>query len=184
MPLRGEETTATEVYNALISSIANVYRDVMTTGFIDEYAHRDEYKLFNNPHRVVDGPCYAFLVHGKGPAVGGVGFAMTRDMDAASTNVNIANNNIENVVCFTNEVPASVVDGIVQNDARGAIVQLVNTFTGFLLIRIDPPTDPLPFVNGKKNVTKRVGRVWFLLRRPRAKKSRGRAFPTRLVCPS
>ena len=129
MPLRGEETTATEVYNALISSIANVYRDVMTTGFIDEYAHRDEYKLFNNPHRVVDGPCYAFLVHGKGPAVGGVGFAMTRDMDAASTNVNIANNNIENVVCFTNEVPASVVDGIVQNDARGAIVQLVNTFT-------------------------------------------------------
>eukprot|EP01082_Thalassiosira_pseudonana_P006261 g5838.t1 g5838 contig20:267481-269540(+) len=129
MPLRGRVTTVTEVYDAIVSSIANVYRDVMNTGFIDEYAHPDEYKLFNNPHRVVDGPCYAFLVHGKGPAVGGVGFAMTRDIDAASTNVNIANNNIENVVCFTNEVPASVVDGIVQNDARGAIVQLVNTFT-------------------------------------------------------
>jgi hypothetical protein len=126
MPLRGEETTATEVYNALISSIANVYRDVMTTGFIDEYAHRDEYKLFNNPHRVVDGPCYAFLVHGKGPAVGGIGFNQTSNM---STNVNIANNVIENVVCFTNEVPASVIDGAVQNDARGGIVQLINTFT-------------------------------------------------------
>eukprot|EP00970_Alexandrium_tamarense_P004466 scaffold759_cov290-Alexandrium_tamarense.AAC.2 len=47
---------------------------------------------------------------------------------------------------------------------------------GFLLIRTDPPTDPLPFVNGKKNVTKRVGGVWCLLRRPRTKKLAGVHF--------
>lgn len=96
MKLRGSNTTASEVYNKLVSSIANVYRDVMNTGFIDEEAHPSEYKLFNNPHRVVDGPCYAFLVHGKGPAVGGVGFEISSDEATISKDVVIQDNLIKN----------------------------------------------------------------------------------------
>ena len=96
MMLRGSNTTAAEVYSKIVSSIANVYRDVMNTGFIDKEAHPTEYKLFNNPHRVVDGPCYAFLVHGKGPAVGGVGFNISSDDASISKDVVIQDNLIKN----------------------------------------------------------------------------------------
>lgn len=96
MTLRGSNTTAAEVYSKLVSSIANVYRDVMNSGFIDKKAHPTEYKLFNNPHRVVDGPCYVFLVHGRGPAVGGVGFNISSDETAISKDVVIQDNLIKN----------------------------------------------------------------------------------------
>ena len=69
----------------------------MEQGFIDSVSHPNEFKLFNNPHHVIDGPCYAFLVHGKGPAVGGQGFTMSVNETAISESVDIRNNQIENV---------------------------------------------------------------------------------------
>ena len=49
----------------------NVYGNVvLVDGQIDEVKHPQEYHLFNNTFYVVDGPGYAFLVHGLGPAVG------------------------------------------------------------------------------------------------------------------
>jgi len=71
--MRNVTTTSESVYDALVASIANVYRDVLSTGFINPSSHPDDHKLYHNVHKVVDGPCYAFLVHGKGPAVGGQG---------------------------------------------------------------------------------------------------------------
>jgi hypothetical protein len=79
-----------------------------------------------------------------------------------------------------------MVDGSARKDRPGSSRNTRHTYgdlTGFLLIRTDPPTDPLPFVNGKKNVTKRVGRVWFYSDAREQKNSRA-CFPTRLVCPS
>lgn len=101
MKLRGKKTTAAQVYNSLVRSIANVYRDIMEQGVVDSDAHPNEFKLFNNPHRVIDGPCYAFLVHGKGPAVGGQGFLMSVNESSVSESVDIRNNQIENVSPFT-----------------------------------------------------------------------------------
>eukprot|EP00804_Cyclotella_cryptica_P026688 CCRYP_007918-RA/>CCRYP_007918-RA protein AED:0.35 eAED:0.35 QI:932/1/1/1/1/1/3/166/417 len=129
MNLRGKKTTAAQVYTSLIRSIANVYRDVMEQGFVDSVSHPNEFKLFNNPHHVIDGPCYAFLVHGKGPAVGGQGFTMSVNESSISESVDIRNNQIENIRCFTNEVPALVVNNTVQIDARGAVFQLIDTLT-------------------------------------------------------
>ncbi|KAL7519875.1 hypothetical protein ACHAWX_004632 [Stephanocyclus meneghinianus] len=129
MKLRGKKTTAAQVYNSLVRSIANVYRDIMEQGFVDSDAHPNEFKLFNNPHRVIDGPCYAFLVHGKGPAVGGQGFLMSVNESSVSESVDIRNNQIENIQCFTNEVPALVINNTVQIDARGAVFQLIDTLT-------------------------------------------------------
>ena len=126
MTLGGVVKSVEDVYATLVNHIANVYKDVMETGFIDEATHPDEYSLYNNPKRVVDGPCYVFLVHGKGPAVGGFGEIQAEDVSALSSNVIIANNNAQNIKCFTNEVLATVVDGAVQNDARGAIMQFYN----------------------------------------------------------
>ncbi|KAL3797384.1 hypothetical protein HJC23_010510, partial [Cyclotella cryptica] len=115
MILSGTQTTATEVYANLIISVANVYRDVMSTGFINEDSHPDEFNLFNNPHHITDAHCYAFFVHGDGNS-------------STSRNVVIENNDIRNVQCFTNEAPSIVINEVVQNDANGAAVQLVNTF--------------------------------------------------------
>ena len=126
MTLGGVVKSVEDVYATLVNHIANVYKDVMETGFIDEATHPDEYSLYNNPKRVVDGPCYVFLVHGKGPAVGGFGEIQAEDVSALSGNVTIVNNHAQNIKCFTNEVLATVVDGAVQNDARGAIMQFYN----------------------------------------------------------
>lgn len=66
--------SAADVYNELIVSINKVYDDVVLgDGFIDKDKHPEEHYLFDNPFRAVDGPCYAFLAHGLGPAVGGQG---------------------------------------------------------------------------------------------------------------
>jgi hypothetical protein len=123
MTLGGSVKSVEAVYDNLVGHIANVYRDVMEDGFINNATHPDEYSLYDNPKRVVDGPCYVFLVHGKGPAVGGFGEVQAENADALSNNVAILNNNAQNIKCFTNEVLATVVDGAVQNDARGAILQ-------------------------------------------------------------
>lgn len=127
MTLGGTVKSVQDVYNTLVGHIANVYKDVMEQGEINDRTHPDEFKLYNNPHRVIDGPCYVFLVHGKGPAVGGFGFAQATDASALSSNVAILNNKAQNIRCFTNEVLASVSEGRVQNDARGAILQFYNS---------------------------------------------------------
>jgi hypothetical protein len=56
MLLRGKMTTAADAYAKLMVSINNVYNDVMKTGSIDPINHSEEFKLFDNPNRVVDGP--------------------------------------------------------------------------------------------------------------------------------
>ncbi|KAL7538809.1 hypothetical protein ACHAXR_008806, partial [Thalassiosira sp. AJA248-18] len=126
--------SAVDVYDNLIAAIDNVYGDIIgSDGKINESNHPDEYNLFNNPFNVVDGPCYAFLVHGRGPAVGGQGENFNEDDGTAtSSNVVIKNNTIKNIKCWNNEVPALFGDcgghGCVVNDARGSVFQTVKTF--------------------------------------------------------
>ena len=58
MMLRGEVVSAATLYDSLIQSINNVYNDVINgiDGKIDEISHPEEYRLFNNQFRTVDGP--------------------------------------------------------------------------------------------------------------------------------
>lgn len=58
MMLRNEVVTASDLYDLLIEKINIVYNDIMNIGEIDAVAHPDEFRLFNNPHRVIDGPWY------------------------------------------------------------------------------------------------------------------------------
>ena len=91
--LKGKTVTAAELYDSLIDSINNVYSDVVINnnnnggGIINKDLHPIEYELFNNDFHVVDGPCYAFLVHGKGPAVGGQGFILDNEQDDTTSRV-------------------------------------------------------------------------------------------------
>jgi len=132
MTLRGETVTAQHAYNNLNAAINTVYEDVVNgnEGKINENDHPAEYELFHNKHRVVDGPSYAIVVHGKGPAVGGQGESISDDRNATSSNIVIRNNKINNIKGWTNEVPAVVEDGVVLNDARGAVFQFVNSMDG------------------------------------------------------
>ena len=125
---------ASDAYAALITSISNVYDDVINgNGQIDETKHPEEYHLFHNPKSVVDGPAYAFLVHGKGPAVGGQGEIFNEaDETTTSSNIVIKNNKINNIKGWNNEVPALFGEcgnhGCIVNDARGSVFQTVKTF--------------------------------------------------------
>ena len=57
MELKGRKKTASELYDALITSIDNVCNDVLQgNGTIDPVAHPAEFELFDNPLRVIDGP--------------------------------------------------------------------------------------------------------------------------------
>jgi hypothetical protein len=132
---QNEWRTAEDVYDKMITSINNVYEDVVLSGLgkINATAHPEEHHLFDNPFSVVDGPCYGFLVHGKGPAVGGQGEDFNDENPAVtSSNVVIIDNNINNLKCWNNEVPALFGScgghGCAVNDPRGAIFQTVKTF--------------------------------------------------------
>lgn len=127
MSLRNQVVSASTVYDKLIASINNVYKDVMSIKQIDAIAHPDEYRLFNNPHRVIDGPCYVFLVHGRGPAINGFGDWYPDNVTLTSSNITIRNNTIRNIVCYNREIPAAVINGTVQIDARGSVFQFVDT---------------------------------------------------------
>ena len=48
---------------------------------------------------------YAFLVHGRGPAVGDFGFDLSTNTELTSSRIIIKKNKIENMKCWTNEIP-------------------------------------------------------------------------------
>ena len=57
MTLRGETTSAAQLYDALTDSINAVYGDVVHgKGYINPKIHPMEYDLFHNHFEVVDGP--------------------------------------------------------------------------------------------------------------------------------
>lgn len=59
MELRGQRVSAEQLYHRLVKSINKVYNDVVNgEGFIDQVKHPEEFELFDNPFRVVDGPWY------------------------------------------------------------------------------------------------------------------------------
>lgn len=125
--------SAADVYNELIVSINKVYDDVVLgDGFIDKDKHPEEHYLFDNPFRAVDGPCYAFLAHGLGPAVGGQGENFLDDDTVTSSNVVIKGNTINDIKCWNNEVPALFGvcgdHGCAVADTRGSVFQTRKTF--------------------------------------------------------
>jgi hypothetical protein len=64
MKLRGKMESAKHIYDDLITSINNVYYDVVRMGkvSIDQVEHPVEYSLYHNRFGFIDGPWY--VVHG------------------------------------------------------------------------------------------------------------------------
>jgi hypothetical protein len=55
MTIRNEIVTARQIFDRLTTSIQNVYDDVMSSGFINQDLHPEEYHLYDNPLRVTEG---------------------------------------------------------------------------------------------------------------------------------
>ena len=85
-------------YSDVITTINNVYQDVIYgNGFINEKSHPVEHHVFNNPFKVVDGPCYVFLVHGKGPAVGGQRQSLNGGASLTCSNIVIKDKKVSSI---------------------------------------------------------------------------------------
>lgn len=57
MTLRGETKTAAELNDSLITSIDNVFDDVINgDGTINSSLHPEEHYIFDNKFKVIDGP--------------------------------------------------------------------------------------------------------------------------------
>ena len=111
-----------------------MYQDVVSgDGLISEANHPEDHHLFKNLFNIVDGPCYVFVVHGRGPAVGGQGESFKDNDDSVTlSNVVTKDNSINDIKCWVSKVPALFGKcgdhSNVVNDARGAIFQTVKTF--------------------------------------------------------
>jgi len=60
MQLRGKEKTAADLYDDLVDVINTVVADIKEHGRINKKAHPDEFLLFDNSKRVIDGPWYVY----------------------------------------------------------------------------------------------------------------------------
>ena len=128
LDVNGETLTATDIQADLAAAINNVHHDVIVTGagVIDQAAHPVEYGVFHNPHGVVDGNSYSFLVNPLGVAVNG--FPMTPDgIDRVpATNVLFYNVHVMDQESFINEIPAINTAGAATIDPVGAVFQVKN----------------------------------------------------------
>lgn len=119
----GNSLDAQAIQDDLRNSVNNVYADVVATGEIDQVAHPVEYGVFGNPHRVIDGNAYCFLVNPIGVAVNG--FPSTT-ANGLSTDVRLEDLNCIDLEAVIREVVALKQNGGPVNDPVGALIQLLN----------------------------------------------------------
>ncbi len=124
LTVQGVALTATQIRDALRSSINNVHEDVIVDGlgFIDDVQHPDEYALYHNKHGVVDGNAYGYLVNQFGVAVGGF---PTRPA-SSSKKVKVEDVHILSQRAFINEIVAIKKNGKAVIDPVGAVFMLKN----------------------------------------------------------
>ena len=131
LTVQGRTRSAAEVRAALRASVNRVHADVVggrsrpgERAAIDRERHPDEHALFHNPHGVVDGNSYSFLVNPLGVAVNG--FPSRPERDGAEEIV-FRNVRVRNQVAFVNEVVALDAGGdAAATDPVGAVWQVYN----------------------------------------------------------
>ncbi len=122
--VRGVELDALDIQTTLREAVNRVHQDVIVDGRgeIDPAAHAEERALFHNPHGVVDGNAYGFLVNPLGVAVGG--FPSRPDLPAK--NVYFSDVHVRRQRAFVNEVVALQREGKPVIDPIGAVFMLRN----------------------------------------------------------
>jgi len=125
--VQGTELSASDIETALRDAMNNAAYDIMATGAIHVAAHPDEYALFANKHRVIDGNAYGLLLNKIGVAVNGFPRRPgAPTFEKMSTDVTIRNVEINDIDSVVTEVVAIKIAGKAVTDSTGAILQLLN----------------------------------------------------------
>lgn len=93
---------------------------------IDSLQHPEEYALFHNPGKVVDGNCYGFLVNSLGQATGGFPVQGKIESDKLARNIRFKNVRLQHLKGKVNEIIALSKDGQAMTDPVGAVFQVMN----------------------------------------------------------
>lgn len=125
----GRKREAKEIVDRLKQAVIAVHRDLIIEkkARIDSEQHPEEYALFHNPHGVIDGNCYGFLINSYGQAV--EGFPVKEIVKAEDTAQEILFENVvvESLKGRINEVIALNHAGSAMTDPIGAVLQTMNT---------------------------------------------------------
>lgn len=122
----GNVKTASDIKSDLRNAMNNVFDDLITNNLdsINSVAHNDEWRLFHNDKKVIEGNCYGLLTNSFGAAV--VGFPDSRS--TVSRNVYIKNFTINELKNNVIEIPAlrSPSNNSAQIDQVGSVFQIEN----------------------------------------------------------
>lgn len=137
-----------DIRNELMNSINNVYEDVIidsefTGGYININEHPNEFKLFHNNEKIIDGTAYGILFNKLGVAVNGFPNRTNLITETPSKNILIKNvvikdldANIREIIALTNSRDGAMIDPI------GSVLQIFNidTITGepITITSLDP----------------------------------------------
>mmetsp|Transcript_30013 Transcript_30013/g.36584 ORF Transcript_30013/g.36584 Transcript_30013/m.36584 type:complete len:693 (-) Transcript_30013:6-2084(-) len=131
LAVAGVQKTAANIRTELEDAIVNVYEDIVINDreTIDSSEHPDEYAIFHNAKKVVDGNAYGFLTNSLGVAVNG--FPWTKDKDDKhrhSKNINFESVTVHDLQADIKEVIALKRADIGKsvNDPLGNVLQLRN----------------------------------------------------------
>lgn len=133
LTVAGVTLTAGEIQSELHNLINDIHEDIIEVehevdgrAAIDSELHPEAYALCHNPHGLVDGNSYSFLLNNLGVAVHG--FPNTPDgvTQLPSKNIVFKDVHVRDQQAFINEVPALSVEGAPTVDPVGAVFQVMN----------------------------------------------------------
>lgn len=140
LEVNGEMLDAEMILDQLRTAINAVHEDVIIDNYsmsgysqIDPNQHPDEYALFHNPHGVIDGNSYSFLVNNVGVAVNGFPAQADQEADALARNVVFRNvhvidqqSSINETVALETDIAPDGAHGNAAIDPIGALFQVRN----------------------------------------------------------
>ena len=116
---------ATLIKSRLKTANNNVFYDVIETGnkFINKNTHLEEWKVFDNKHRVIDGNAYGFTSGALGVIVNG----FPKNRKTSSCNIYFNKVKVANNTGWNNEIPVLKGESGRQKGPVGAVLQTHNT---------------------------------------------------------
>lgn len=124
--VQGVEHSASDVLEALRISVNNVANDVAATGFIDPMTHPDEYALYDNHLRLIDGNSYSVLLNHIGIAINAFPIQPLPSTTLPASNVDIRGVDVVDQQSMIHEIVGLRQGNAIVTDPVGSVVQLLN----------------------------------------------------------
>lgn len=122
------QVAAKDARDRIQEAINAVHEDLVEKGrqTIDLVRHPEEYALFHNPHQVIDGNCYGFLINAFGQAIEGFPVHAKHKKVELARNIRFKNVHVKGLTGKVNEIISFRVGDKGALDPVGAVFQLKN----------------------------------------------------------